>query len=337
VSGVDAGPGARKAAVMFTILGADGKEYGPVTVEKLQRWIIEGRANLQTKVRREGEAEWKALGDFAEFSAPPAAVPPPPVAPVSPAPQAASTGSVNSKAYADTLIARAAPLDIFGCLERSFNLWKGNLLPLVGVTLLIIVVQMAAGFVPILGMLSGLLLNGVFYGGLYYYYLGIMRGEPRELGDAFAGFSKALGPLVLATLMTSLLIFAVMLPFFGSFFVTIIQAVRHGGTPPEPSPGALLALLLGVIPLVYLAVGWAFTFVLVIDKGLSPWTAMEVSRRVVTRQWFRVFFLMICAGIVAMLGLIALFVGVLFTLPLMFGAILYAYEDLFNPPGSAGS
>jgi hypothetical protein len=31
-------------------------------------------------------------------------------------------------------------------------------------------------------------------------------------------------------------------------------------------------------------------------------------------------------------GLLGFFIGILFTLPLMTGSLLYAYEDLFNPP-----
>mgnify|MGYP000125427597 CR=1 FL=1 len=91
-----------------------------------------------------------------------------------------------------------------------------------------------------------------------------------------------------------------------------------------------------VLPIIYLSVGWAFTFALVIDQGLSPWTAMEVSRRVISRQWFRVFFTVLLGGILAMLGLIGLFIGMFFTLPLAISALLYAYEDLCNPP-AAGS
>jgi len=53
---------------MYTIQGGDGKEYGPVTAGKIHEWIAGGRANLQTKVRREGEAEWKLLADFPELS-----------------------------------------------------------------------------------------------------------------------------------------------------------------------------------------------------------------------------------------------------------------------------
>lgn len=71
---------------MFTILGVDGKEYGPVTAAKITEWIAGGRANLQTKARRAGETEWQTLGDFVEFNA--AAAPPPlPGAPL-PAPAA---------------------------------------------------------------------------------------------------------------------------------------------------------------------------------------------------------------------------------------------------------
>lgn len=54
---------------MYKIIGADGKEYGPVTEEKIREWIKEGRANAQTKVRSEGNADWKTLSEFPEFAA----------------------------------------------------------------------------------------------------------------------------------------------------------------------------------------------------------------------------------------------------------------------------
>lgn len=317
---------------MFTILGADGKEYGPVTAGKVGEWLNGGRATLATKAKRVDDTEWKTLGDFAEFATPPVTEPPPAGGTATPA--APVTGTIGEMAAAYS--ARAAQIDVFGCLSRSFDLWKSNLLPLVGVTLLVLLAQMALGFIPILGMLVGLFLNGVFYGGLYYYYLGKIRGEPREVGDAFAGFSRAFVPLMLASLLTAILIVAVMLPFFGPFFLVIIRAALAGGhTPPDLGGASVGLILLGVIPMMYVTISWAFTFVLVIDKGLGPWTAMEVGRRVVTRQWFRVFFTVLLGGILAMLGLIGLIIGVFFTIPLMFGALLYAYEDLFNPPAAS--
>ena len=52
---------------MYKILGGDGKEYGPVSVETLQQWINEGRANAQTQVQAEGSTEWIAMGQVPDF------------------------------------------------------------------------------------------------------------------------------------------------------------------------------------------------------------------------------------------------------------------------------
>ena len=40
---------------MFSIMGGDGQIYGPVSVDQVKRWLAEGRANLDTQVRRVGE------------------------------------------------------------------------------------------------------------------------------------------------------------------------------------------------------------------------------------------------------------------------------------------
>lgn len=61
---------------MFTIIGADGKEYGPVDAASITQWIAAGRANLQTKARRTGDSDWKTLAEFPEFAAPPITTPP---------------------------------------------------------------------------------------------------------------------------------------------------------------------------------------------------------------------------------------------------------------------
>lgn len=69
---------------MFTIIGADGQEYGPASVSQVRAWLAGGRANLRTKARAVGSEEWRALGDFSEFGGPgelPPALPPMPGGP----------------------------------------------------------------------------------------------------------------------------------------------------------------------------------------------------------------------------------------------------------------
>jgi hypothetical protein len=69
---------------MYKIIGADQKEYGPVTTDQIRAWIAEGRVNAQTKVQPVG-ADWKSLGELPEFAdafAP--RVTPPPITPALP-------------------------------------------------------------------------------------------------------------------------------------------------------------------------------------------------------------------------------------------------------------
>jgi uncharacterized membrane protein len=167
-------------------------------------------------------------------------------------------------------------------------------------------VTIAAGAInsiPFLGLLASLLLGGVFYGGLYSYYLKKVRGQPTELGDAFSGFSQALGPLVLASLVVALM------TVFG--FICL------------------------VLPGIYLAVAYSFAYMLVIDRKMEFWVAMEVSRRVITAQWWRMFGLLIVGAIIAVLGVLGLIIGVFITMTIFVGAIVLAYEDLCNPPPRA--
>jgi hypothetical protein len=69
---------------MYKILGADQREYGPVTADQLRQWITEGRANSLTMVQGPDSTEWKPLSSFTEFAGVmPAAAATAPVAPTS--------------------------------------------------------------------------------------------------------------------------------------------------------------------------------------------------------------------------------------------------------------
>jgi hypothetical protein len=54
--------------IMYTIIGGDGKEYGPVSTEQLRQWIAEGRVNAHTQAQVEGGAGWQPLTAFPEFA-----------------------------------------------------------------------------------------------------------------------------------------------------------------------------------------------------------------------------------------------------------------------------
>jgi hypothetical protein len=83
---------------MYKIIGADRKEYGPVSADQLRQWVNEGRVNGQTKVQAADTTEWKMMAEVPEFAvlfpkSPPPPPPPPPSqyatrgVPITPLPQ----------------------------------------------------------------------------------------------------------------------------------------------------------------------------------------------------------------------------------------------------------
>lgn len=85
---------------MFTIIGGDGKEYGPATADQIRTWINAGRASLETKARAVGSEEWRPLRDYAEFSGSAPGLPP-----VTGLPPAGGTGSFTVGAGPDPQLA----------------------------------------------------------------------------------------------------------------------------------------------------------------------------------------------------------------------------------------
>ena len=67
----------------YRIVGADGKTYGPVTLEQLRQWLAQGRADSRTPVFVDGAADWTFLGLLPEL-ADAFGGPPPVVAPLKP-------------------------------------------------------------------------------------------------------------------------------------------------------------------------------------------------------------------------------------------------------------
>jgi len=279
---------------MYKIIGADGREYGPVTVEQLHQWIQEGRANAQTKVQPEGSTEWKTLAEIPEFAATLSSAGARPTLPP-------VVGAVNAEALAAQILARDYTIDIGRCISRGWELVKKDFWLLVGASFVGGII--ASGFcIPYLGILIALIVGGPMMGGLYSLYLKKIRGQPAVFGDAFLGFSTYFVPLMLAKLVSGLL--------------------------------TGLGFVFCILPGIYLAVCWVFVLPLVMDKKIDFWPAMELSRKVVTKHWWLMFgFLIVCA-LMVVAGILACCVGVFVTSAIAQAALMYTYEDIFGaqPP-----
>lgn len=282
---------------MFRVIGADGRQYGPVPAETIREWITAGRANAETMAQADGSTDWKPLAQFPEFVDALKAAPAPSPAAAEPARALPGPPPVSPKTDAQTLVdeilQRDYSLDIGACIGRGWQTLTAHFWPVVGISALVTLVLTVAH-----SLYLGIFLQGPLLGGLFHYYLKLIHGEKADLADAFAGFSVAFGPLLLVSLVSTLL--------------------------------TLLGLLFCIVPGVYLSVAWILAVPLAMQKRLPFWDAMEASRRIVSRHWWGFFGLVLVFALLNLVGTLACCIGVFVTSPLTGLALMWAYDDIFR-------
>ena len=94
--------------------------------------------------------------------------------------------------------------------------------------------------------------------------------------------------------------------------------------------GILLTIgfILLIIPGIYLSVGYLFVTMLIIDKRMQFWQAMETSRKIVTKKWWSFLGLIILLGLLNFVGALLLGIGLLVTVPWSVCILGAAYADI---------
>jgi uncharacterized membrane protein len=91
-----------------------------------------------------------------------------------------------------------------------------------------------------------------------------------------------------------------------------------------------IGFVLLIIPGIYLMVAYFFAMVLMLDKNMGIWEAMETSRKAVTKHWFKVFGFFIVIGLLMMVSAIPLGIGLIWTMPLSFIGYGVLYRNIFG-------
>lgn len=106
---------------MYKIIGADQKEYGPISADQLRQWIGEGRINATTMAKAEGDTTWKPVASFPEFAAHFPSAPAAPPLPSAPFPGGGERAAALSKVSAPAICLMVAggltvAISIFGLM-----------------------------------------------------------------------------------------------------------------------------------------------------------------------------------------------------------------------------
>jgi hypothetical protein len=245
---------------------------------------------------------------------------------------AGGAGIVPAKLLADMRARGGYRIDIGSVLSRAWAVVKRNLGPCIGTTLLVYLVIMVAQ--QCLSIIGQCLVMGPAFGGLFLYFLKQLRGQPAIVGDAFVGFNKPhYGQLALAGTVQALtggLIAAILIVPAAIFYSARISE-------NEFPFGFIAWCIVASLPLIYLTICWILSFAFIIDQRLRFWDAMELSRKLVNMNLGGWIILMIVNFLLAMAGVLAVCLGLLFVMPVLVCSLMVIYEDILAASNAAAA
>jgi uncharacterized membrane protein len=201
---------------------------------------------------------------------------------------------INSiKQKAENLIQQGYETDAGSYIRRGWEIFQENMGLFIAYTLITILISVASAFIPF----GSLLISGPLTAGFYIVAHKISKGEPYEFATFFKGFDFFV-PLLLWSLI-------------GGIFIAL----------------GLVAL---IVPGIYLAVAYTFVPLFIVFGKMEFWDGMEISRKLVTKNWWDVFGFVLLLFLINLAGTLAFLVGLLFTIPLTSCAIYAAFEDIIG-------
>lgn len=211
----------------------------------------------------------------------------------------------------------------------------GNWAIAVVVTFLYYLLQQLGAMIPVAGAIVQWIIMGPLSLGFYAYFIGLYRGEPVEVGTLFSGFSqfaKGLGIYFVTTIIVSLVALLAAAPG-----IVLIGLAFTGDYPaPEESPyfvpGIFVAVIPAIIASIYMYLRYAFVYFVAGDhEEIGVFDCIKRSTQLVNGHKKKLFFLWLSFIGWHILGALALFVGLLWSMTYMYAATAAFYEDLDEP------
>ena len=308
----------------YEMIGGDGEQYGPFTIEQLQDNLSHGRANAQTQIRETGTEAWQPLG------------------------QVLGNQSIeNFSEYREAILTGNRRLDVGLAFSQGSELFKAHMGILIGSFLLFMLLIMATASVPFVGSCVQITLQGPLTGGFFILILNLVRARAASIGDLFKGF-ESFGGLFLVTLAQALIVTLVILPGVALMIGGFVMEVDFGDLEGQNEEAVLKALgagllhpltILGFLSMILLSI-ISYTLIffplpLLADRKLGFGEAFGLGFQVSKRNFFPIFKLIIIGSLVMAGSLIPCGLGLIFAGPWFYAVMAQAYEQMFSPSSVA--
>ena len=218
------------------------------------------------------------------------------------------------------------------CVGGAWNLVSRRFGLYIGVGLLTLIL---IGCIPFVGSI----LFGPVLAGFYYLVLRDMRDEPVDFGMMFKGFEKFV-PLMLAGLVQSAPSLVATILQYSVDFARLAGPAARGGDVNFYQSGsdALFAgisagLLVIIAVMALFGIVWSialsFAIPLILEHDLPVVDALLTSAKAAFSNVGGLIVLIILEILIAILGVIALCVGIFVAMPVIYAANVFAYRMVF--------
>jgi uncharacterized membrane protein len=229
-------------------------------------------------------------------------------------------------ASSDTIEFRRSAVKPIECLKAGLELVRSQYWLFVG----ILAVGMIIGSVVPLGILMGPMMCGI-----YLTLFKQRRGQRVEFGDLFKGFDY-FGDSLIAALLHMLPAFAIVIPTYIIFYISLFAMM--GASGGQPDAGVVLgffvfwAIILFVMIVILILISLAFTFAypLIVERRLAGFDAVKLSIKAALANFWGLLGLMLLTALLGFAGALLCYVGAFLVLPISFGALAMAYEQVFG-------
>ena len=206
-----------------------------------------------------------------------------------------------------------------------------------------VVCGFAVGIIPFVGGLANnLIISPCFMASAIFITWHVSRGVPwTDFAEVFKGFNF-LSRIMVSSLIQGAVIVFLLVVFLFNFIpqlfelMSLSQSTDLYGNEEEIKAifsvfftGKALFLFLGfMICTLLVSVIWAFKTHFIVIYNMEAWPAMELSRKICTRNLFPMIGLFILLGIIVVISIIPCGIGLLFSLPLSIGALYSAFAQI---------
>ncbi len=181
-------------------------------------------------------------------------------------------------------------------LSKGWEMFKSQWLNTIAFSMLLFTIQgLSAIYLENYTLFISVLISPSLTAGFFLVANRISRGVEVEFSSFFEGFSYW-GILTVTSLVSGILTF--------------------------------LGILALILPGIYLAIAFMFGGPFALFSGRDFWTSLELSRRLITRNWWNFFGFMVVLIGLNILGFLFFFVGLLVTILVSYYSVYAVFEEL---------